>query len=955
VSKGVYVAFEYLLDISRSISVGNHTLWLNITYVRENTFTYELHPINITVSPYPPISLTVVDAYFSPVSYPGSVDTNLYVILENKGATITSANFKITLPQTFTVKNPRASTGLVNRGDRFTLTFTGISIPTNIQVGLYNGAVYADCSARTEDGVSYSNTAILNVNVRVESPPPEEPLMVATVNTIYNGVPSPLLPSARGVVLRVHVINRLTDAINAMTVKITVPDGINVKAISGTYVNGMAAGGTCYVDVTVDVDSDVAEGRYYGVLEATYLKIVSGVSFLLKQTINFPINVESVHSYMSEFVLVSAYWGYPDPTPVYSISRYVPLTIRLVNNGRYDVQGVVVEAFSRHLAPIKGSEACATTVAGGGSCTAVLYFDINTIDLSVPVNVSVNYIFTEFGTHISVVRNFTVSLPVEVYPASESILSIVSAGWQNGVNVFPQTTNATYQVILANRAPYSISGTNLKLKLPEGITSKGQCEATSYIEGPIRSLATFTASFTISVGNVEAGVYDANLTVDCILLSGGPGVRRIENLTVQMPVNDDSSALEVVDSRWYEGAVGSYTYGAHLIILIRNVYVDGLHGAVLELNLPEGIYNAVDNSSHIKATPLSAQLQLPLQQQNLAEILNAFLSAQQVNPSQVYGRGDILTFTVALNLFDVKVGSYVLNGRLSYIDLWGGNRKIPLSVPVALLGKAGYIDVAMNRSISVRSRYVNTSLSIVNHGSTPMYDVYITVSPYQGTPILIASPSLSYVEKIAPEGKCTIPISLVYNPVGFYAQTGVASAITYGPVPLIVSVFYRDASGYYRTFNNSVTVVVEPFIELLIRNIRGTGTNSSSTITGIITNFGSSTAYRVEVELRIGEAAQSETIGDIGPGEEAAFRVDIGRYNNTALLTVSYYNIFNEREVKEMNVGITLREEAVPPTAQAEEWPIERWVIVAGVIIFLVIATTMIYRMMKKTKLEATA
>ena len=90
VSKGVYVSFEYLLDISRSISVGNHTLWLNITYVRENTFTYELHPINIRVSPYPPISLTVVDAYFSPVSYPGSVDTNLYVILENKGATTTS-------------------------------------------------------------------------------------------------------------------------------------------------------------------------------------------------------------------------------------------------------------------------------------------------------------------------------------------------------------------------------------------------------------------------------------------------------------------------------------------------------------------------------------------------------------------------------------------------------------------------------------------------------------------------------------------------------------------------------------------------------------------------------------------------------------------------------------------------------------------------------------------------
>lgn len=950
VSKGVYVAFEYLLDISSSVSAGNHTLWLNVTYVRESIFTYELHPINVAVSPYPSISLRVIDAYFSPASYPGSVDTNLYVILENNGSIVTSANFNITLPENFTTKNPRASTGLVNKGDRFTLTFTGISIPTNVQVGFYNGTICADCSARTEDGVAYSGTMMLNVKMSVESPPPEEPIMVAAVNTLYNGVPAPLLPSARNVVLRVYLINRLTDAINAMAVNITVPDGMHIRAVSGTYINGVVSGGTCYVDITLDIDSNVTEGKYNGTLNVTYFKIVSGASFLLSQTVSFPINVESFHSYVSELVLVSAYWGYPDPAPIYSNSRYAPLTVRLANYGRYDVWGVVVNAFSRHLVPIKDSEACATTVAMGGSCTAVFYFDINTTALGVPVNVSANYIFTEFGTHISVIRNFTVSLPIESYPASESILSIVSAGWQNGANVFPQTSNATYQVTLANRAPYSLSGINLKLKLPMGITSKGQSEATSYIEGPIRSLATFTASFTISVGNIQAGSYNVNLTVDCILLSGGPGVRRVENFTVQIFVNDDGSALEVVDSRWYEGTVGPQTYGAHLIILIRNVYVDGLHGAVLELNLPEGIYNAIDNSSHVKATPLSVQLQ----QQNIAEILNAFLSAQQANPAQVYGRGDILTFTVTLNLFDVKVGSHTLDGWLSYIDLWGGNRKIPLAISVAVLGKAGYIEVAINQSVSVRSRYVNTSLTLVNHGSTPMYDVYIAVSPYQGTPILIASPTVNYVEKIDAGKEFTIPITLAYNPIGFYAQTGAASAITYGPAPLIVSVFYRDASGYYRTFNNSVTVVVEPFIELLIRNIRGTGTNASSTVTGILVNYGSSTAYRVEVELKIGDIVQSENIGDVGAGEEVAFRVDIDKYNDTAMLTVKYYNIFNERESKDMHVSIVLREEVAPPITH-EEWPIERWVIVAGVIVFLAMATVMIYRMMKKTRLEATA
>lgn len=954
VSKGVYIAFEYMLDVSRSVNVGNHTLGLNITYVKEGIFTSELHPITITVSPYPSISLRIIDAYFSPASYPGSFDTNLYVTLENNGSTIASAHFNITLPENFTIDNPRADTGLVNRGDRFTLTFTGISIPTTAQVGFYNCTVYADCSARTDDGVAYSNTATLNLNVSVENPPPEEPIMVAAVNTLYNGAPAPLLPSARNAVLRVFLVNRLTEAISAMAVNVTVPRGIHVRAVSGTYINGMISGGTCYADITLDVDSDVAEGRYSGFLNMTYLKIVSGASFLLNQTVSFPINVETVHSYMSELVLVDAFWGYPDPTPVYSVSRYAPLTVRLDNYGRYDVWGVVVNVSSQHLTPIKDSEACATTVPRGGSCTAVLYFDINTASLQIPVSISANYIFTEFGTHINVSRDFIVPLPVEIYPASESILSITDFGWQNGVNVFPNTDNTTYQITLANRAPYSIGGINLKLKLPEGTTSKGQREAAAYIEGPIRSLATFTASFTLSVGNLPAGSYSANLTVDCIMLSGGPGVRRIENFTVPINVNNDASALEVVASNWYEGAVGPYTYGAHLIILVRNVYVDGLHGAMLELDLPEGIYNAIDNSSQVKASPLSVQLQLPLQQQNLAEILNAFLSAQQASPAQVYGRGDILTFTVTLNLFDVKVGSHTLNGKLFYIDTWGCNRKIPLTIPVAVLGKAGYIEVAINHSISVRSRYVNTSLTLVNHGSTPMYDVYIAVSPYQGTPILIASPTINHVEKLDPEKEIAIPITLAYNPIGFYAQTATASAITYGPVPFMVSVFYRDASGYYRTFNNSVTVVVEPFIELSVRNLRGTGTNASSTVTGILVNYGSSTAYRVEVELKIGGTKQSENIGDIGPGEEVAFRVDIDKYNGTALLTVKYYNIFNEMESKDMNVNIILREEVAPPTTH-EEWPIERWIIVAGVIVFLAIATVMIYRMMKKTRLEAAA
>ncbi|MEM3641728.1 MAG: hypothetical protein QXH37_07405, partial [Candidatus Bathyarchaeia archaeon] len=162
---------------------------------------------------------------------------------------------------------------------------------------------------------------------------------------------------------------------------------------------------------------------------------------------------------------------------------------------------------------------------------------------------------------------------------------------------------------------------------------------------------------------------------------------------------------------------------------------------------------------------------------------------------------------------------------------------------------------------------------------------------------------------------------------------------------------YKDASGYSRTFNNSITVIVEPFIELVTKNIRATGTNASSTLTGIIINYGSSTARCVEAELKIGDTVQSSFIGDIDPGSEIAFRVDINKYNTTAILTLKYYNVFNEQETKEMYVSIALQEEVASPPVQAEQWPVERWVIVAGVIVFLAVSTVIIYRMMKKSKL----
>ncbi len=948
VNTGDYVTFEYSLDISKSLPPGVYYLTLNITYRYGPSLSYEEHIIDVSVSDYPSILLRVVDSYLSPAAYPGSSDTNLYILLENIGdSTINSANFNLSPPKGFTVKNPKASVGLVNKGERFTLTFSGISIPIGASIGVYTAEVYVDASMRTDDGVTYNTAATLNVQFSVTNPPREDPIVISYVSVMYRGEEAPLLPSARGVTIRIGLMNRLSDVIGAMSIIPVFPDGMEVRSISGTYANGIGAGGSSFVDVTIDVDSTVKPGQYDCWLSISYIKIVSGASFISYQNVRFQVVVESFHSYIPELAISSAYWGSPNPNPVYENSRYTPLTLSFINNGRYDIVGGFINVSSKYLRPVKSSETLPTRLMPGSSTSITLYFDVNTSTEVIPIEISANYIFDEFGTHIEVFRRFTINLPVEKYPALSSRLLIVDSGWQNNYSVFPKTDNATYQVTIANRTPFSIGGVSLLLKLPKGMTSNGRGEADAYVEGPVRSLSTFTASFTISIGEVQPGRYNAILIADFMVLSGGPGVRYVEEHNLTINVCDDTRAVEFIGSRWYEGAVGPNTYGVHLLISIRNNYVDNMRGAILELILPSGFSNSHDNSSYIKITPVTGGTTKLIQQMQIPiSALEELLSAYQTGAPQTFSRGDILTFVATLNVLDLDVGQYNAEGKLSYIDQWGTRRTVNAEIPITILGRTEYVGIYMNGSLSVRKRFTDALLTVVNFGSSPMYEVYIMVSPYRGVTTLIPSPSVVYVKNISPNERREIPITLAYNPLGSITQLEGSTMITYGPVPLMISVIYKDASGMLKSFNNTVTIIVEPFIDLRIRDIKATGTKTSSTISGTIVNYGSATAYRVEVSLEVNNVVRSTLIGDIDPGSEVAFRVDVPGYNETGVLRISYYNVFNELSCSEMVVNIVLREEAVVPV-QKERVGVETWIIVGAVAVFLTVSAFLIYRFLK--------
>jgi len=951
VNKGDHVTFDYYLDILESLNPGTYNLELNITYRINSTLFYEGHTISIEISSYPEIDLRVIDAYLSPASYPGSVNTNLYILMENIGeSAIVSADLEVSLPSGFIVDNAKVRIGAVNVNERFTVTFSGISIPLDASKGLYTAHISIDATLRTDDNVNYEETTLIRAQFEVTAPPKEEPIIVSSLAVLYQGSPAPLLPSARGVTIRVTLANRLSETISAIIVSPNLPSAFTLRSISGTYVNGMPPGGSCFIDIVADVDSNIDYGIYSISLNLTYIRIVSGASYMAEQNLDVQVFVESPHSYVPEITLVSAYWGSPNPSPVYEGAKYVPLTLRFTNDGRYDIIGGIVRAHSQHLEGVKDFEALAARLVPGSSGSVTLYFNVETGLNEVPINISVNYVFSEFGAHIEVSRSFEVYLPVEENPASTSNMEVISYGWQNNYNVFPNTTDAVYEVTVANRAPFSASGIKLTLKLPENMTSNGHEEADAYVDGPVRSLATFTAFFTISVGKVQPGEYNATLTIDFLLLSGGPGVRCIEEFNLPIRVNDDKYAVEFVNSRWYEGAVGPETYGAHLIVTFRNNYVDSMKGIVLELNLPSGIISAVDNSSQIKVAPVSPQaLQLiqPAQISDLSRVLSQYLGASQAGSAQTFSRGDLLTFIMNLHVLNVTVGTYTAHGSLSYIDQWGTKRSVAINVPMIVLGRVEYLGIFMNESIFVRRRFTNVSLTIVNFGSSPIYDVYVIVSPYQGMPILIASPTVSYIEMIDAGGSKTMPITLAYNPTGFSSQMGGTAIINYGTTPFMVSVVYRDISGAIRRFNNTVTVIVEPFIELVIKDVRAYGTNTTASVSGTIVNYGSATAYRVEASLEVNNVSRSTFVGDVEAGSEVAFRIDVPTYANVGTLRIKYYNIFNELESKEMEISIEKQIEAPVAPPKQEGIPPEMWIVIGAVVAFLAVSAFLIYKFLR--------
>ena len=780
----------------------------------------------------PSDKIVLVDYGWSQVvAYENTSRASIYVTLRSfLKQSIFSIVAELKLLNAETSQNKRevisTYTGTVNYGDIIRLVFGDIEVRNKSLEAIMNiNAVAGSGSMRFN--LSVSKMIVLETSR-------ENVLDVSYIYSYYQNNPAPILPTAKGVVIRVGMINTRPEALSSVVVNITTPPIISVRSIGGTCLSGVAGGGQCYIDLYVDVDASAKPGIYMISLSTRIFKPVSNSLTSLDQLFTLPIEIEDPAKYSGEPATASIYWGTTSPQPVFMNSRYAPLTLKVVNIGRYVVTGLQVGVSSKDLSPIKDRDVCATNLAPGAACTVTLYFDVRGLGENITIYVNMIYYVSQYGAYIEFNKTEIYLLRIERLNSTETL----------------------------------------------------------------------------------------------------------------------QGSVEFVTSYWMEGSVDPWSFGNHLVIVFRNNYVNQMRGAYLILELPNGMRYAYDNSSVAKIPPTlvtSYINPLAITTQQLQEL---YRYLQTTATTQSIQKGDFIVFIAPINIYNVSIGIYSAKAVLIYTDEIGVLRNFETQITIPVLGSSKYINVSFPEPLVINQSYIDTKMLVTNVGSSPIYNVYILIYPYSTAPLVIASPSVTYLDKIDPGETKELLIKIAYNPYVTY-QT----SILYGTSPLMISVIYRDPSGTQRIYNTTYAVIVQPFIKIIARDtsvvyISGEGVR----VSGTLINLGSATAQRVEVSACAENICKSSFVGDMDPGTQTAFRIEIPvnqLRNYTLNLYITYYNIYNVQETITATYKIHRIETTATlttPQGLIAELDIYKIIVSAIVITAVLVALYMIYRSVSKTQ-----
>lgn len=778
-------------------------------------------------------------------------------------------------------------------------------------------------------------------------------------------------PGVHGTSLQVTLENQGESSIVSATADIMLPSGMEIDNPQ-VQLGALGTGNSATVTFSsIDISEDLPPGNYSAFLNINALmQTQDGVSYNSTFNVPFTLSISSVPSKYKELSVLSAYWGDTRPQPVYGDSLYAQLNVQYINLGDYTIDSIQTQLSSPFILPVRTASAYSTPINGGGAATLNYYVSLNVSSIqkgTIPAYINVTYrVDLGGGAYLTIKDVLKIGLDVEGFPLGNGTprIGLVSWGWYNGYSVFPNTKGAIFSITISNNLPYSISAANFTLLLPDGFSLDTSTEKI-VVGNPIQSYGTYTMQFKMNVGGVSPGNYTALLLSDFIANSGGPGVKYSEITPIELSIDNLTDSIEVLNWGWKEGSVDVFSYGANYYITFRNLKFDGVSNPVLYVSLPNGFLLSSTNTSAggiLPSSPYTATPQIipgSEVQQYIQNLLSGTSQSSSSSAPSTYSKGSSIYFSFPLNVMVGAVGSYYANATLSFIDAWGTLREYKLEIPLTVYGAINYIDVRIIGDLNIMNRYTNLTLEITNHGSSPAYNVYISLSPpsslvssQTSNTILLASPSTLYIAKLDANMTERIPVTFVYNPLGAQSISGATAIINYGVVPIQVSIQYKDAGGIQHSFNNQIALAIEPFIKLSLTQVSSSLSNGTLRVNGLVVNYGSQTAYRVTVEVEASNASSSYFIGDIDSGSQTAFSVQLSvpsnarKENVTVILT--YYNNYNELKRESISfevVGQPSQNITQTQLPQGTAGLAEIRVALAMVAVFLLLTGVLIYRM----------
>ncbi|MCS7111198.1 MAG: hypothetical protein N3D82_00580 [Ignisphaera sp.] len=841
--------------------------------------------------------------------------------------------------------------GPINYGNTFAAIFTDIEVNNEGSDGKIVAKVLITSIIQSY-GMYYTATDsyILELGLLSEL----KTFVIGAIHTEYGNTYAPILPSARGVLINIDIVNTKVHPIAWMRpIAYRTPPTVKINDASGTCLYGIAASGTCTIILNIDVKPSAQPHNYSITLEVEYGVQNGDAIAIYSDRLEIPIAIASYEYYRPTLRLASWYWGIQAPIRALEGQRNVPLTLVVVNNGPYPVSGVEVELEPKDkgITLINEGAVCAPMLNVGGSCLVTFYVDLSNASTNIlEFHADIRYMFTLYGANVDDRVEHIITLHID-RGASGSGLEVIDWGWTNNWPAYPHTDNATYFISAINNWPFRVSGIKLMLSLPTGFSSKGEDKAVSYIPGPIGSLQQFTATFQVSIGDIKPGRYSAVLTVEYVVETGTPNTAIIEKHPISILVNDPSSSISVVLMQWIGAMPEPGTYGATLAVVLRNNYNPLIKGAVLELDLPKGFTYSATNQSHAKVPATNINLiDYSRISPSYYQLIMNYVSqiVQQTGTGQSFEHGSLLNFYIKLNVLVDRPGVYRTTAYLNFIDHWNCIRRLPLEINITVLGSTKIIDIDSPIKVRVSNGTSLLSIGIRNTGSSPLYNVYIYLIPY--TSILLPDGNIKYIDVLPPNDVVHISYTLIYNPVAI-AVGAAQTYMRYMSVPFGVAIVYRDASGYMQYLNTSLSVLLEPFIDLRLEDLRATISGGVLRVSGIIVNYGIATARSVEARVKIDGTLAGTLIGDIDSASQSVFRIEtrVDAMPNNLTLYIIYRDEYYIENVLERKVSVTIE---APPTTytpqQAQPLQLTHILIVIAVSLFLLTMALVLHRYMRR-------